>query len=101
MPTKRCCVRTTRGDAHELRRPSARALPTSKTLPRCMDDLRNVIDIDAIRSGKLRLGCGPSVARSIAHWSRIAERYGLDIPVEILRSIRRFSFMTVDHDGKI
>src|SRR6185295_16818735 len=37
----------------------------------------------------------------IAYWSRIAEHYGLDISVVNPAVDPRFSFMTVDHDGKI
>jgi phosphoglucomutase len=66
-----------------------------------VDDLRNVIDIDAIRSAKLRLGADPLGGASIAYWARIAERYGLDISVVNPSVDPRFSFMTVDHDGKI
>jgi len=64
-------------------------------------DLVNVVDIDAIRAAKLRLGADPLGGASIAYWSRIAERYGLDISVVNPAVDPRFSFMTVDHDGKI
>ena len=64
-------------------------------------DLQNVIDLDAIRGAKLRLGADPLGGASIAYWSRIAERYGLDISVVNPTVDPRFSFMTVDHDGKI
>jgi len=64
-------------------------------------DLQNVIDLDAIRGAKLRLGADPLGGASIAYWSRIAERYGLDISVVNPTVDPRFSFITVDHDGKI
>ncbi len=64
-------------------------------------DLENVIDISAIRNAKLHLGADPLGGASIAYWSRIAEHYGLDINVVNPAVDPRFSFMTVDHDGKI
>ena len=64
-------------------------------------DLKNVIDVDAIRAAKLRLGADPLGGASVAYWARIAEWYGLDISVVNPTVDPRFSFMTVDHDGKI
>src|SRR6188768_430516 len=64
-------------------------------------DLENVLDIAAIRAGKLRLGADPLGGASVAYWSRIAEHYGLDISVVNPAVDPRFAFMTVDHDGKI
>jgi phosphoglucomutase len=64
-------------------------------------DLENVLDIPAIRAAKLRLGADPLGGASVAYWSRIAEHYGLDISVVNPTVDPRFSFMTVDHDGKI
>ncbi|MEO6599591.1 MAG: phosphoglucomutase (alpha-D-glucose-1,6-bisphosphate-dependent) [Polyangiaceae bacterium] len=64
-------------------------------------DLENVVDIAAIRGSKLRLGADPLGGASVAYWSRIAEHYQLDISVVNPAVDPRFSFMTVDHDGKI
>ena len=64
-------------------------------------DLENVVDIAAIRGAKLRLGADPLGGASIAYWSRIADKYGLDISVVNPTVDPTFSFMTVDHDGKI
>ncbi|HEX2671423.1 MAG TPA: phosphoglucomutase (alpha-D-glucose-1,6-bisphosphate-dependent) [Polyangiaceae bacterium] len=64
-------------------------------------DLKNVIDLDAIRAAKLRLGADPLGGASIAYWSRIAELYELDVTVVNPTVDPRFAFMTVDHDGKI
>ena len=64
-------------------------------------DLENVIDIAAIRNAKVRMGADPLGGASIAYWSRIAEQFGLDISVVNPAVDPRFSFMTVDHDGKI
>ncbi len=64
-------------------------------------DLENVVDIAAIRNAQLRLGADPLGGASIAYWSRIAEHYKLDISVVNPVVDPRFSFMTVDYDGKI
>jgi len=64
-------------------------------------DLEQVVDIAAIRQAGLRLGADPLGGASVAYWSRIAEHYGLEISVVNPQVDPRFSFMTVDHDGKI
>jgi len=64
-------------------------------------DLEHVVDIAAIRQAGLRLGADPLGGASVAYWSRIAEHYGLQISVVNPVVDPRFSFMTVDHDGKI
>ena len=64
-------------------------------------DLRNVIDIDAIRGADLKLGVDPLGGASLPYWDPINSTYGLNVQV-VNRSIDpTFSFMTVDHDGKI
>ncbi|HEY2409689.1 MAG TPA: phosphoglucomutase (alpha-D-glucose-1,6-bisphosphate-dependent) [Polyangiaceae bacterium] len=64
-------------------------------------DLANVVDLDAIRAAGLRLAADPLGGASIAYYGRIAEHYRLDLSVVNTRVDPRFSFMTVDHDGKI
>ncbi len=66
-----------------------------------VDDLRNVIDMDAIRSASLKIGVDPLGGSSLPYWAPIAERYGLNINVVNKTLDPRFAFMTVDHDGKI
>jgi phosphoglucomutase len=63
--------------------------------------LRNVIDMEAIRSAKLKLGVDPLGGAAVHYWEAINEIYGLDIDVVNPRVDPTFSFMTVDHDGKI
>ncbi|MDB4989557.1 MAG: phosphoglucomutase, alpha-D-glucose phosphate-specific [Myxococcaceae bacterium] len=64
-------------------------------------DLANVIDMDAIRSAKLKLGVDPLGGASVAYWAPIAERYKLDITIVHDYVDPTFSFVPVDHDGKI
>jgi len=64
-------------------------------------DLRNVIDIDAIRAAGLKLAVDPLGGASRPYWEPINSLYGLDIVVVNPALDPTFSFMTVDHDGKI
>jgi phosphoglucomutase len=64
-------------------------------------DLRNVVDIDAIRGAGLKLGVDPLGGAAVHYWGPINEIYGLDIQVVNPKVDPTFSFMTVDHDGKI
>jgi phosphoglucomutase len=64
-------------------------------------DLRNIIDMDAIRSADLKLGVDPLGGAAVHYWEPINEIYKLDIAVVNPRVDPTFSFMTVDHDGKI
>jgi phosphoglucomutase len=64
-------------------------------------DLSNVVDLEAARAGKLKLGVDPMGGASVGFWGRIAETYGLDIDVVNDEVDPTFRFMTVDHDGKI
>jgi phosphoglucomutase len=66
-----------------------------------VNDLRNVIDMDAIRSAGLKLGVDPLGGAAVHYWAPINEIYGLRIEVVNRNVDPSFSFMTVDHDGKI
>jgi phosphoglucomutase len=64
-------------------------------------DLPSVIDIDAIRAAGVRIGADPLGGASIAYFKAIAERHGLDLTVVNAEVDPTFSFVPVDHDGKI
>jgi phosphoglucomutase len=64
-------------------------------------DLKNVVDMEAIRGAKLRLGVDPLGGASLPYWEPINTMHGLDIQVVNPVLDPTFSFMTVDHDGKI
>ena len=64
-------------------------------------DLRNVIDMDAIRAGGLKLAVDPLGGASEPYWGPINDEYQLDVAVVNERIDPTFSFMTVDHDGVI
>ena len=64
-------------------------------------DLKNVVDTDAIRGAKLKLGVDPLGGAARPYWEPINSIYGLDVVVVNPVIDGTFSFMTVDHDGKI
>jgi phosphoglucomutase len=64
-------------------------------------DLRNVIDMDAIHAAGLNLAVDPLGGAAVHYWEPINEIYKLDIAVVNPQIDPAFSFMTVDHDGKI
>jgi phosphoglucomutase len=66
-----------------------------------VNDLRNVVDMDAIRNAGLKLGVDPLGGAALPYWEPINSIYKLDITVVNPKLDPTFSFMTVDHDGKI
>ena len=66
-----------------------------------VEDLANVIDMDSIRSAGIQMGADPLGGASVHYWEPIKAMYNLDITVVNPTVDPRFSFMTVDHDGKI
>jgi phosphoglucomutase len=64
-------------------------------------DLGSVIDMEAIRGSKVRLGVDPLGGAGVHYWAPIAERYGLNLTVVSDVVDPTFSFMTVDWDGRI
>jgi phosphoglucomutase len=94
------------GNAGVRRVPLAAALaaPTTRAedlVTPYVEDLRNVVDMDAIRGAGLRLAVDPLGGAAVHYWAPINALYGLDITVVNPGVDPTFSFMTVDHDGKI
>ncbi len=88
------------------RLPLAKALRAATTrrhdyLTAYVDDLADVVDMEAIRGAKLRLGVDPLGGAGVAYWPRIAERYGLNLTVVNKAVDPTFRFMTADWDGQI
>ncbi len=84
--------------------PLARALQTVQRhdyLGNYVDDLPNVVDIDAIRAAGVRIGADPLGGASVDYWGEIAQRHGLDLTVVNPLVDATWRFMTLDHDGKI
>jgi len=66
-----------------------------------VQDLEQVVDMAAIRHAGLKLAVDPMGGAALPYWEPINTRYGLDIAVVNSKLDPTFSFMTVDHDGKI
>jgi len=66
-----------------------------------VEDLKNVVDMDAIRNANLKLGVDPLGGAALPYWEPINSIYKLDITVVNPKLDPQFAFMTVDHDGKI
>ncbi|MDY7560358.1 phosphoglucomutase (alpha-D-glucose-1,6-bisphosphate-dependent) [Pseudomonas sp. 10B1] len=64
-------------------------------------DLKNVIDMDAIRGANLRLGVDPLGGAGVHYWSAIGEHYNLNLEVVNKEVDPTFRFMCVDWDGRI
>jgi len=70
-------------------------------LGRYVDDLKNIIDFDVIRSAGVRMAVDPLGGAGVHYWQPIAQRYGIDLTVVSEVVDPTFRFMTVDWDGKI
>jgi phosphoglucomutase len=86
--------------------PYARALRADTThrhdfLNAYVRDLANVVDMDAIRGGNIRLGVDPLGGAGVHYWAPIADHYHLDLTVVSDVVDQTFRFMPVDWDGKI
>ncbi|MGS0729051.1 phosphoglucomutase, alpha-D-glucose phosphate-specific, partial [Shewanella sp. 0m-11] len=66
-----------------------------------VEDLSQVVDMQAIADAKLRLGVDPLGGSGVHYWSPIAKHYGIDITVLNDKVDPSFSFMPLDKDGKI
>ncbi len=63
--------------------------------------LPSVVDVEAIRAARVRIGADPLGGASVAYWSEIAERYELELTVVNPVVDKTFRFMTLDWDGRI
>ena len=86
--------------------PFARAFDASSThrhdyVGAYVGDLENVIDMEAIREAKVRIGIDPLGGAGVHYWPPIIERYRIDATVVNDAVDPTFRFMSVDWDGKI
>ncbi len=86
--------------------PLARAMAADTThaydfITPYVDDLENIVDMQAIVNAGLRIGVDPMGGAGVAYWQPISERYGLELEIVNPSVDPTFSFMTVDRDGKI
>jgi phosphoglucomutase len=86
--------------------PFARARAASTThrhpyLDAYLADLPSVVDLEAVRAAKVKIGVDPLGGASVAYWDAIGNRYGLDLEVVNHAVDPTFRFMSVDWDGQI
>ena len=88
------------------RMPHAQALRAATThhhdfLGNYVEDLDHVIDMDAIRASRVRIGVDPLGGAGVHYWAAITERWQLDLTVISEVVDPTFAFMTLDWDGQI
>lgn len=66
-----------------------------------VQDLTNVIDMEAIRSSGIKLGVNPLGGAGVHYWKAIGDKYKLDLTVVNTEVDPTFRFMTLDWDGQI
>nr|WP_314137060.1 phosphoglucomutase (alpha-D-glucose-1,6-bisphosphate-dependent) [uncultured Brevundimonas sp.] len=93
------------GGLTEVRRvPFAQAHATAGRfdyLSAYIDDLPNVLNLDAIRNAGVRIGADPLGGAAVAYWGEIATRHRLNLTVVNDAVDPRWAFMPLDADGKI
>ena len=92
------------GLAGVRRVPVSRALAAAERydfLGAYVDDLPNVLDLDAIRDAGVHIGADPLGGASVDYWAAIAERHRLDLTVVNPLVDPTWRFMTLDWDGRI
>jgi len=66
-----------------------------------VEDLRDVIDMEAIANSKISIGVDPLGGAGVHYWQKIKERYNLNLTIINETIDPTFAFMTVDWDGQI
>ncbi|MCW8345334.1 phosphoglucomutase (alpha-D-glucose-1,6-bisphosphate-dependent) [Vibrio sp. ZSDZ65] len=66
-----------------------------------IDDLVNVIDIEAIQKANLKIGVDPLGGSGIEYWRQIAKTFNLDLTLVSEAIDPSFQFMSLDKDGVV
>ena len=66
-----------------------------------IDDLKNVINIDAIQKANLKLGVDPLGGSGIEYWRQIGQAFDLDLTLVSEAIDPSFQFMSLDKDGVV
>jgi phosphoglucomutase len=66
-----------------------------------VEDLKNVIDMQVISKERLEIGADPLGGSAVDFFDLISDRYSLNLEVVNHVVDSTFSFMTLDHDGRI
>ena len=87
--------------SHAVKRAEPSGVGTYDYRGNYVNDLENIIDMEAIKRAGVHIGADPLGGASVHYWSAIAERYGLDLTVVGPGVDPQWGFMTLDWDGKI
>ena len=87
--------------SHAVKRAEPSGVATYDYRGNYVNDLENIIDVEAIKKAGVHIGADPLGGASVHYWSAIAERYGLDLTVINPMVDPQWGFMTLDWDGKI
>ncbi|MCL1897847.1 MAG: phosphoglucomutase, alpha-D-glucose phosphate-specific, partial [Micrococcales bacterium] len=66
-----------------------------------VEDLANVLELDAVKWAGVRIGADPLGGASVDYWGAIGEHYGLNLTVVNDKVDPTWRFMPLDWDGKI
>ena len=66
-----------------------------------VDELKNVINLKAIKESKLKIAVNPQGGASLDYWDRIIEKYGIDVTIINRKIDPTFSFIPFDYDDNI
>lgn len=66
-----------------------------------VDDLKRVVDLDAIANSSLKLGADPMGGTALPVWNKLAENPAFNLKVVNDQIDESFAFMPPDHDGRI
>jgi phosphoglucomutase len=87
--------------SHDVKRAEPTAVETYDFRKNYVEDLVNIIDIDAIRESGIHIGADPLGGASVHYWQLIADHYDLNLTVVNPLVDPAWPFMTLDWDGKI
>jgi phosphoglucomutase len=80
---------------------AARSVRSEDFIGPYVNDLGTIVDMRAIAAARVKIGADPLGGTSLGCWAPIVSRYGIDVTVVNPKIDKTFSFMPLDHDGKI
>ncbi|ROR83159.1 phosphoglucomutase [Plantibacter flavus] len=89
------------GGLHDVKMAEPSAVETYDFRGNYVDDLKHIINLDAIKQSGIRIGADPLGGASVHYWQAIADRYEIDLTVVNPHVDPAWAFMTLDWDGKI
>jgi len=89
------------GGLHDVKMAEPSAVETYDFRGNYVDDLKHIINLDAIKRSGIRIGADPLGGASVHYWQAIADRYEIDLTVVNPHVDPAWGFMTLDWDGKI